>query len=215
MKKYLMIVLSAVFSTAASAQKVAYVDVDYVLKNMPEYTAAQEQIDNLAAAWQKDIDTKYAEIDNLYKRYEAEQVLLTDDMKQQRKKEIDDKEKAAKELQKKRFGYQGDLFQKRQELIQPIQDRVYDAIQKIATTKAYDFVLDKSSGSVVLYANTKLNISDQVLQGMGINPKSKVSEGTGNQPAKGAGTQNQGGGKTQPDTKSDEQPKTQPKQPPK
>lgn len=96
MKKYLMIVLSAVFSTAASAQKVAYVDVDYVLKNMPEYTAAQEQIDNLAAAWQKDIDTKYAEIDNLYKRYEAEQVLLTDDMKQQRKKEIDDKEKAAK-----------------------------------------------------------------------------------------------------------------------
>lgn len=179
-----MIVLSAVFSTAASAQKVAYVDVDYVLKNMPEYTAAQEQIDNLAAAWQKDIDTKYAEIDNLYKRYEAEQVLLTDDMKQQRKKEIDDKEKAAKELQKKRFGYQGDLFQKRQELIQPIQDRVYDAIQKIATTKAYDFVLDKSSGSVVLYANTKLNISDQVLQGMGINPKSKVSEGTGNQPVK-------------------------------
>jgi outer membrane protein len=180
MKKELLIIAFVLATSFAQAQKVAYVDVDYVLKNIPEYNDAQKQIDDIAAAWQKEIDGKYAEIDKLYKQYQAEQVLLTDDMKQQRQKEIEDKEKAAKDLQKKRFGYQGDLFQKRQELIQPIQDKVYDAIQKIATTKAYDFVLDKSSGSVVLFANTKLNISDQVLQSMGINPnKAKASDSGG------------------------------------
>jgi hypothetical protein len=136
-------------------------------------------------------------------------------MKAQRQKEIEDKEKAAKELQKKRFGYQGDLFQKREELIQPIQDKVYDAIQKIATTKAYDFVLDKSSGSVVMYANTKLNISDQVLQGLGINPKSKTSDsGNKDSGGKDANPQQQQN-KTQ-DSKS-QGTKTQPQehQPPK
>lgn len=211
MKKILAAAVFLLMSYVSLAQKTAYVDVDYVLKSMPEYQAAQEQIDNLAAAWQKDIDAKYEEIDKLYKQYEAEQVLLTEDMKKERKKDIEAKEKAAKELQKKRFGYQGDLFQKRQELIQPIQDRVYDAIQKIATTKAYDFVLDKSSGSVVLYANTKLNISDQVLQGMGINPKVKPAENSGQQ-NKSAGSTGQSGKTT--DTKTEEN-KVQPKQPPK
>jgi len=177
MKKILLVIGLGLTTAFSQAQKVAYIDVEYVLKNIPEYNDAQQQIDNLAASWQKEIDGKYADIDKLRQQYEAEQVLLTDDMKAQRQKEIEDKEKAAKELQKKRFGYQGDLFQKREELIQPIQDRVYDAIQKIATTKAYDFVLDKSSGSVVMYANTKLNISDQVLQGIGISPKSKASDG--------------------------------------
>src|SRR6185295_1716150 len=176
MKKILAIAAIITLSFTAQAQKVAHVDVDYVLKNIPEYNEAQKQLDEIAAAWQKEIDAKYAEIDKLYKQYQAEQVLLTEDMKQQRQKEIQDKEKAAKDLQKQHFGYQGDLFQKRQELIQPIQDKVYDAIQKIATTKSYDFVLDKSSGSVVLYANTKMNISDQVLQSMGINPKSQISD---------------------------------------
>lgn len=157
--------------TSAFAQKLAYVDTEYILKNIPEYKDAQKKLDDIAASWQKDIDTKYAEIDKLYKAYQAEQVLLTEEMKQQRQKEIQDKEKAAKELQKQKFGYQGELFLKRQELVQPIQDNVYDAVQKIATTKAYDFVLDKSSGSVVLFANTKVNISDQVLQALGYAPK--------------------------------------------
>ena len=160
------------FTAAVSfAQKLAFVDTDYILKNIPEYTQAQKNLDDIAASWQKDIDTKYAEIDKLYKAYQAEQVLLTEDMKAQRRKEIEDKEKSAKELQKQKFGYQGELFLKRQELIQPIQDKVYDAVQKIATTKLYDFVLDKSSGSVVLYANSKNNISDQVLQSLGYTPK--------------------------------------------
>jgi outer membrane protein len=210
MKKTIVLVALLLTGATAYAQKTAYVDIEYVLKNMPEYQAAQEQIDNLALAWQKDVDAKYDEIDKLYKQYEAEQVLLTEDMKQKRRKEIEDKEKAAKELQKKRFGYQGDLFQKREELIQPIQDRVYDAIQKIATTKAYDFVLDKSSGTVVLYASTKLNISDQVLQGMGINPKAKPADGGGQQ-NKSPGSSSQSGKTSETNT----QDKVQPKQPPK
>ena len=171
--KKLMLIAVLVFMVAGEvfAQKLAYVDTEYILKNIPEYKDAQKKLDDIAASWQKDIDTKYAEIDKLYKSYQAEQVLLTEEMKQQRQKEIQDKEKAAKELQKQKFGYQGELFVKRQELIQPIQDNVYDAVQKIATTKAYDFVLDKSSGSVVLFANTKVNISDQVLQALGYAPK--------------------------------------------
>lgn len=187
MKNTLALAALIALSFTTQAQKVAYVDVDYVLKNISDYNDAQKQLDAIAASWQKEIDAKYTEIDKLYKQYQAEQVLLTEDMKQQRQKEIQDKEKAAKDLQKQHFGYQGDLFEKRQELIQPIQDKVYDAIQKIATTKSYDFVLDKSSGSVVLYANTKMNISDQVLQSMGINPKSQKTEvapkSTDNKPA--------------------------------
>ena len=176
MKKILAVAAIITMSFTTQAQKVAYVDIDYVLKNIPEYNDAQKQLDEISATWKKEIDEKYSEIDKLYKQYQAEQVLLTEEMKQSRQKEIQDKEKAAKELQTKRFGYQGDLFQKRQELVQPIQDKVYDAIQKIATTKGYDFVLDKSSGSVVLYANTKMNISDQVLTSMGINPKAQKAE---------------------------------------
>jgi len=176
MKKILALISIITISFAAQAQKVAYVDIDYVLKNVPEYNDAQKNLDDISATWKKEIDAKYAEIDKLYKQYQAEQVLLTEEMKQTRQKEIQDKEKAAKDLQTKRFGYQGDLFAKRQELVQPIQDKVYDAIQKIATTKGYDFVLDKSSGSVVLYANTKMNISDQVLQSMGITPKAQKSD---------------------------------------
>jgi outer membrane protein len=188
MKRIIAVVPIILLSFCLHAQKVAYVDVDYVLKSIPDYNDAQKQLDDLAAVWQKEIDSKYAEIDKLYKQYQAEQVLLTDDMKQQRQKDIQDKEKAAKDLQKQRFGYQGDLFKKRQELVQPIQDKVYDAISKIANTKAYDFVLDKSSGSVILFANTKLNISDQVLTSMGITPKASKSEaapqgGDGKQPA--------------------------------
>ncbi|MCY7409760.1 MAG: OmpH family outer membrane protein [Chitinophagales bacterium] len=156
--------------------KFAYVDIDYVLKNIPDYADAQRQLDEITVSWQKEIDSKYEEVDKLQKQFQAEQVLLTDEMKQQRQTDIISKSKAAKDLQKKRFGYQGELFQKRQELIQPIQDKVYEAIQKIATTKSYDFVFDKSSGTTVLYANPKINVSDDVLKAMGYSPKSTKTE---------------------------------------
>ncbi len=204
MKRILSVAIIIALSYAAQAQKVAYVDIDYVLKNIPDYNDAQKQLDGIAAAWQKDVDGQYADIDKLYKQYQAEQVLLTDELKQQRQKDIQDKEKAAKDLQKQRFGYQGDLFKKREELVQPIQDKVYDAIQKIASTKGYDFVLDKSSGSVVLYANTKQNISDQVLQSMGITPKAQKS---------GSSSQTSGSDKTGGDNNSNTSPSDNGKQP--
>ncbi len=169
------------WSLEGTAQKIAYADVDYILRQIPEYNDAQKRIDDLAAQWQKEIDQRYADIDKLYKQFQAEQVLLTEEMKAKRRQEIEDKEKAARELQRKRFGFQGDLFQKRQELIQPIQDRVYEAIQKTANSRQLDLVLDKSSGSVILYANSKLNISDQVLQQLGITPKTTKSESGGQQ----------------------------------
>jgi outer membrane protein len=171
MKKPFLLLFTFLLSTAAIAQRFAYVDTEYILSQMPEYEAAQKKIDEFTQQWQKEIETKYAEVDQLYRQYQAEQVLLTDQMKQQKQKEIEDKEKAVKEFQKQKFGYEGELFRKRQELVKPIQDNVYDAIQKIATTKAYDFVFDKSAGSVVLFAASKNNLSDQVLQQLGISPK--------------------------------------------
>jgi len=209
MKKILALTAIIGLSFTVRAQKVAYVDIDYVLKNVPEYTDAQKNLDDISATWKKEIDAKYAEIDKLYKQYQAEQVLLTEEMKQARQKEIQDKEKAAKDLQTKRFGYQGDLFSKRQELVQPIQDKVYDAIQKIATTKGYDFVLDKSSGSVVLYANTKMNISDQVLQSMGITPKAQKSDSAPKGDSKQTGDNKQAGDNKQPASNSQTAPDKQ------
>ena len=156
-------------STISFAQRFAYVDTDYILGNMKEYTDAQKQLDAISADWQKQIDDKYKEIDGLYKQYQAEQVLLTDDMKKQRQKEIEDKEKAVKELQKKHFGSEGDLFQKRQELVKPIQDKVYNAVQKMAAARSYDFILDKSEGITIIFADPKLDKSDDVLKELGIN----------------------------------------------
>ncbi len=216
MKKILAIISIIAVSFAAQAQKVAYVDIDYVLKNVPDYNDAQKTLDGIAASWQKEIDGKYAEIDKLYKQFQAEQVLLTDELKQQRQKDIEEKEKAAKDLQKQRFGYQGDLFKKRQELVQPVQDKVYDAIQKIANTKQYDFVLDKSSGSVVLFANTKMNISDQVLSSMGITPKAQKSQAApGAGDSKQAGDEKSTGDNKQQPSVNDKQPGGDQKQMPK
>lgn len=157
----------------ASAQRFAYVDSDYILSNIPEYAEAQKQLDEISKNWQKEIENKFKEIDQLYKNYQQEQVLYTEDMKKQKQKEIEDKEKAAKELQKKRFGYEGDLFQKRQELIKPIQDKMYEAIQKVATTKGFDVIFDKSSSTTMLYSNTKLDASDDVIKQLGYTPKQK------------------------------------------
>jgi outer membrane protein len=165
--KYFFLITISFISLHVIAQKTAFVDTQYILKNMPEYANAQKQLDDIAAEWQKEVDAKFSDVDNLRNKLASEQVLLTDDMKQQRQKEIDDKEKEARDFQSDKFGYQGELFKKRQELIQPIQDKVYDAIQKIATSKQYDFVLDKSAGSAVLWANSKDNISDLVLQSLG------------------------------------------------
>src|SRR5436190_3241546 len=132
-------VITIVFfcNTNAIAQKYAYVNTEYILENIPDYKAAQQQLDNQAITWQKEIEDKYAIIDKLYKAYQAEQVLLTEEMKKRRQDEIAAKEKDVKALQKQRFGVEGDLFKKKQELIKPIQDKIYNAIKKMATDGSY------------------------------------------------------------------------------
>lgn len=174
MKKIWFAALLLLGATAvAFGQKYAYVDTRYILSNVPEFEAAQQQIDELAIEWQKEIEEKFAEIDALYKRYQNEAPLLTQDMKNRRENEIVQKEKEAKELQKKRFGNDGDLFKKREELIRPIQDKIYNAIEKKAKQRSYVFVFDRSDNASLLYADPKNDISNDVLKDMGYSPEDK------------------------------------------
>lgn len=180
MKKILigLFVLLA-FQAKVSAQKFGFVDSQYILENIPEYKSAQQQLDRISLQWQKEIEAKFAEIDKMYTDFQAESILLSDDMKKKREEEIIDKEKAAKELQKQRFGKGGDLLKRRQELVKPIQDKVYNAIKEISTTKNYVAVFDKSSDLTILYTNPKFDISDAVLEEMGYTPSKGVDDGSG------------------------------------
>jgi outer membrane protein len=149
------------------AQKFAYVNTDYILENIPEYADAQNQLDELSAQWQKEIEAKFSEIDKMYKNFQNEAVLLPEDMKKKREEDIIKKEKEAKDLQKKRFGKDGDLFKKRQELIKPIQERIYDAMEEISGAENYAVVFDKANNATLIYANPKYDISEQVLDKLG------------------------------------------------
>ena len=167
MKKLILITCLGLFSLTLHAQKFCYVDSDYILERVPEYQSAQEQLDKLTLSWQEDIEQLYQEIDQLYKKYQADQILLTQDMKIKRENEIINKEKAAKELQRKRFGPEGDLFSKRQELVKPIQDKIYNAIQDLATEKRYGVIFDKSGELSMLFADPDLDKSDDILRMLG------------------------------------------------
>ena len=178
--KKIILLFALVFTVATStlhAQKFAFIDTQYILDNIPEYKAAQQQLDQISINWQKEIETKYAAIDKLYKDYQAEQILLTDDMKRKRESEITEKEKEVKELQKQRFGYSGELFKKKQELVKPIQDKIYNAVKKIATDQNYAIIFDKSSDLTILFANAKYDKSDDVLSALGYKPGAKSGAG--------------------------------------
>lgn len=168
MKKVLLLACMLGFGLAGFAQKYAIIDTRYILDKMPEYKEAQKQLDDIAAGWQKDIDAKQAELDRMYKEYEAEQVMLTEELRKKREDQLFNKEKDLRDLQRKRFGFEGDLFKKRQELIKPVQDKVYNAVQKMAVSRGYDFVLDKSEGITVIFADPKLDKSDDVLKILGV-----------------------------------------------
>lgn len=162
------LLLAGTFSVA-SAQHYCIIDSKYILEKMSDYKDAQGKLDNLSKAWQDEIDKQMGEVEKLYKSYQAEKPMLSDDMRNKRQDEIVAKEKAAKDLQKQRFGYEGDLYKKRQEFIKPIQDRVFNAVQKMASSKGYDVVLDKAGGVTLFYADPKLDRSDDVLKILGIN----------------------------------------------
>lgn len=159
--------LASFFAVAQPAAKFGYVDTDYILGEIPEYKAAQSELDKTSLMWQKEIDAKYAEVDKLYKAYQADAILLTDDMKKKRENEIINREKEVKDLQKKRFGVDGELFKKRQELVKPIQDKVYNAIKAVAEKSGLGFIMDKSGQIALLYANSKYDKSDDVLVYLG------------------------------------------------
>jgi|TARA_B110000879_G_scaffold91190_1_gene125135 outer membrane protein len=169
-KSTLLLGLVAVLSTQAYAQRFAYVDSDYILSQMPSYKSAQTQIDEQSKKWQEEIDNKFEAIDKLYKQYQAEKVLLTKDMQTKRENEIIEKEREAKKLQNDKFGYEGELFKKREELIKPIQDKVYEAINKVAKNNGLDFIFDKSGDMLMLVSNPKYDRSDEVLEELGIVP---------------------------------------------
>jgi outer membrane protein len=168
MKKFLLLALIMVAGFTGFSQKYAIIDTRYILDKMPDYKNAQKQLDSIAANWQKDIDGRQAELDNMYKSYEAEQVMLSDDLKKKREDQLFNMEKNLRDLQRKRFGFEGDLFKKRQELIKPIQDKVYNAVQKMAVQRGYDFVLDKSEGITIIFADPKLDKSEDVLKDLGV-----------------------------------------------
>lgn len=172
MKRILMTVLAVTgFVLLAQGQsKMGFVDSEYILKHIPEYISAQKQIDDLSEQWQKESDQKFAEIEKMYKAYQAEQVLLSDEMRRRREQEIVDKERAAKDFQKEKFGYDGELFQRRKELIKPIQDKVYEAVQKVAEESGFGILFDKSSDLIMLYSSPKLDKSDAVVLKMGYKP---------------------------------------------
>ena len=169
MRKMLLLALLALgLYSGASAQRYAIVDTKYILDKMPEYKESQKKLDQFSIQWQKEIDDKQAALDRMYKDFEAEQVMLSEELKKKRSDELFMREKEVRDLQRKRFGFEGDLFKRRQELIKPIQDRVYNAIQKIAVSRSYDFILDKSEGITVIFADPKLDRSEDVLRELGV-----------------------------------------------
>jgi outer membrane protein len=169
MKKILLIVCSIVFFTAAvNAQKYAIIDTKFILDKLPDYKKAQTDLDLVAAGWQKEIDSMQAQLDKMYKDYDAEQVMLSEELRKKREDQLFLKEKGLRDLQRKRFGFEGDLFKKRQELIKPVQDKVYNAVQKIASQRGYDFILDKSEGITVIFADPKLDKSEDILRELGV-----------------------------------------------
>ena len=168
MKKIFFLALLMATATMGFSQKYAVIDTRYILDKMPDYKQAQKQLDDIAAGWQKDIDAKQTELDGMYKSYDAEQVMLSDDLKKKREDQLFNKEKDLRDLQRKRFGFEGDLFKKRQELIKPIQDKVYNAVQKMAQQRGYDLVLDKSEGITIIFADPKLDKSEDVLKDLGV-----------------------------------------------
>lgn len=169
MKKLLFIAISLILTSATvSAQRYAIIDTRYILDKMPEYKDADKRLAETSGQWQKEIDDKQGQLNQMYHNFDAEQYMLSDDLKKKREDQLFNMEKEIRDLQKKRFGFEGDLFKERQKLVKPVQDKVYNAIQKMAVNRGYDFILDKSEGITVIFADPKLDKSEEVLKELGI-----------------------------------------------
>ena len=150
----------------ANAQRIAYVDINKILESIAEYNEAQDELDRTASKWRQDIAQEYDVIKGLYNRYQAEQVLLSDEARRQREEEIMEKEKEVRELQKDKFGPEGALFKRRQELVRPIQDKVYAAIENYAKDRGYDFIFDKSGAAGIIFSNPEYDKTEDILKSL-------------------------------------------------
>ena len=168
MKKIFLLACVLSLAGLAQAQRYAIIDTKYILDKMPDYKQAQKSLDDVAAGWQKEIDGLQQELDKMYKDYDAEQVMLSEELRKKREDQLFVKEKTLRDMQRQRFGFEGDLFKKRQELVKPIQDKVYNVVQKLAVQRGYDFILDKSEGITVIFADPKLEKSEDVLKELGV-----------------------------------------------
>ncbi|MGN0219030.1 MAG: OmpH family outer membrane protein [Muribaculaceae bacterium] len=168
MKKIAIILAIAIAGyLSASAQKFALVDMEYILKNVPSYEMANEQLNQLSQRWQKEVEAVGKEAETLYQNYLSDKVFLTDEQVKKREEEIVAKEKEATELRYKYFGPEGELYQKRQTLLKPIQDDVYNAIKKVADERGYQAIFDRASSSDIIFASPRIDVSNEVLVKLG------------------------------------------------
>lgn len=171
-----LLLLAFLAAAPVEAQKYACVNTEYILHSVPEYNQALNKINRFVEEWQQEISTKQQELDELRQQYQQEAYLLPDNLKQRRQDEIHNKETELRSLQHQRFAAGGDLDQKRAELMKPVQDRIYNAIERVAREKNYAFVFDKSASATVIYVSDKYDISDQVLEMLGIKADSKSGD---------------------------------------
>ena len=164
MKKLFILLLIGMVSFQLQAQRYAVIDTRYILSKLPEYAEAQKKLDAFSVQWQKEIDDKQFALDQLYRNFESEKVMLSEELLKKREDDIFNREKELRDLQKKRFGFEGDLFKLRQELVKPIQDKVFNAVQKLAVARQYDLILDKSEGITIIFADPKLDRSDDIVK---------------------------------------------------
>lgn len=168
MKRIALTVIAVVACAMASyAQKFALVDMEYILKNVPSYEMANEQLNQVSQRWQREVDDLAKEAEAMYKNYQSEMVFLTDDQKKKKESEIVAKEKEATELRYKYFGPQGELYKKRQALIKPIQDEVYNAVKKVSEERGYSVIFDRASSESIIFASPRIDVSNEVLTKMG------------------------------------------------
>ena len=160
----LLLFLSVTAITQLSAQRIAIVDITKVLEEMPDYKAAQAELDKIAADWRQEIALEYDQIKAMYNKYQAEQVLLSEDAKKQKEDEIMEREKLVREMQRDKFGPEGALFRKRQDLVQPIQERVYGAIQTYAEDRGFDFIFDKGGQGGLIFSNAEYDKTEDIIR---------------------------------------------------
>lgn len=176
MKKILLSALMVLLASTAFCQKYAYINSEYILSHLSEYKEAQAELDRVAVMWQREIESKFASIDSMYRKYQVESITMPEQIKKNREEAIIAQERAAKELQKKRFGQDGDLFKKREELVKPIQDRVISTVNDYAKEKGFAFVFDTAGEMSIIYADPKWDINAVILQKLGVSVNNELDD---------------------------------------